>query len=296
MNKITRESVDEYYKEAESWARDRQEGLRKSQRIAWWIASGAAAIALLEAIALVVLTPLKTVVPYTLLVDKQTGFVQALRPLDAEKVAPDAALTQSFLVQYVIARESYDADSIQADYRRVALWSAEKARAEYLTRMQANNPQSPVQMYPRSTVVEARVKSVSTLGPRVSMVRFDTVRRDAGGQETMLGSWAVVLRYRFTTEPLSAADRFLNPLGFQVLRYERSAETVPASQPTTVLTPVPTTTTTTTVVPIPGPSTTTTVILPGQPTPVQTRVMPAPRPAPTPPRPARAAPRPDEEL
>ena len=59
------------------------------------------------------LMPLKTVEPYTLLVDRQTGFVQALRPIDAERIAADRALTQSFLVQYVIARESFDIDSLQ---------------------------------------------------------------------------------------------------------------------------------------------------------------------------------------
>ena len=65
--------------------------------------------------------PLKTVEPYTLLVDRQTGFVQALEPLEPERISADTALTQSFLVQYVIARESFDVDTLQANYRKVAL-------------------------------------------------------------------------------------------------------------------------------------------------------------------------------
>ena len=278
MNKITRESADAYYREAESWARDRQEGLRASRRVAWIVAGVAAGVALLEAVALVVLTPLKTVVPYTLLVDRQTGYVQALKPLDADRVAPDSALTQSFLVQYVIARESFDIDSLQMNYRKVSLWSAEKARADYISGVQATNPDSPISRYPRSTVIETRVKSVSSLGRNVAMVRFDTIRRDAGGQSAPLGSWAAIIRYRFTTGALSADDRYVNPLGFQVLRYQKSPEIVPAEPvaapavPGTVV--VPGSTTTTTVVPIPGQ---TTVVVPG-------RVSPAPQPAPTPPR------------
>jgi len=291
MNKITRESADAYYREAESWARDRQEGLRASRRVAWIVAGVAAGVALLEAIALVVLTPLKTVVPYTLLVDRQTGFVQALKPLDADRVAPDSALTQSFLVQYVIARESFDIDSLQMNYRKVSLWSAEKARADYITGVQATNPDSPISRYPRSTVIETRVKSVSSLGRNVAMVRFDTIRRDAGGQSAPLGSWAAIIRYRFTTGALSAEDRYVNPLGFQVLRYQKSPEIVPA-EPVAVAPAVPgtvapgTTTTTTTVVPIPDQ---TTVVVPG-------RVSPAPQPVPAPVR-RPAAPRgPEVEL
>jgi type IV secretion system protein VirB8 len=289
MNKITRESADAYYREAESWARDRQEGLRASRRVAWIVAGVAAGVALLEAVALVVLTPLKTVVPYTLLVDRQTGYVQALKPLDADRVAPDAALTQSFLVQYVIARESFDIDALQMNYRKVTLWSAEKARAEYLSGIQAANPESPLSRYPRTTVVETRVKSVSSLGRNVAMVRFDTIRRDAGGQSAPLGSWAAIIRYRFTNGALSAEDRYVNPLGFQVLRYQKSPETLPAepvpAAPGTVVAPT-TTTTTTTVVPLPGQ---TTVVVPG-------RVSPAPQPAPAPARRAPVAPRPDVEL
>jgi type IV secretion system protein VirB8 len=225
MNEHSRET---YYKEAATWNRDRQEALAKSQRTAWWVAGGAAAIAILEAVALLVLTPLKTVVPYTLLVDRTTGYVQALKPLDADKVSPDAALTQSFLVQYVIARESFDRDIAQANYRKVALWSAENARAEYLGLMQVSNPQSPLVLYPATSVVETRVKSVSPVGPNVALVRFDTVRHDAGGAVQPPRSWVSVIRYRYSGEPMKLEDRFVNPLGFQVLRYRRDAESAPA--------------------------------------------------------------------
>src|SRR3546814_3839138 len=86
------------------------DALRASRRTAWWVAGGAAFIAVCEALALLFLTPLKSVEPYTLLVDRQTGFVQQLKPLDAETISANRALTQSFLVQYVIAREGFDID------------------------------------------------------------------------------------------------------------------------------------------------------------------------------------------
>ena len=163
MNKPSREALDTYYREAESWARDREGALRSSRRTAWMVAAAAIFVAILEALALVMLMPLKTVEPYTLLVDRHTGFVQALEPLDPARVSGDAALTQSFLVQYVIAREGYDADSLQTSYRKVALWSGETARSSYLATMQATNPESPLVRYPRSSTVEVRVKSVSPL-------------------------------------------------------------------------------------------------------------------------------------
>jgi type IV secretion system protein VirB8 len=202
------------------------DALQVSRRTAWRVAAGASLIALLEAIALIVLMPLKTVEPYTLLVDRQTGFVQALRPLNHEQISGDRALTQSFLVQYVIARESFDIDSLQDNYRRVALWSADRARSEYISAIQVSNPDSPLTRLPRTSVIETRVKSVSPVGTNVAMVRFETRRRDAGGQVGPASAWVAMIRYRYSGEPMRIEDRFLNPLGFEVLRYRRDAEAV----------------------------------------------------------------------
>lgn len=227
MEQPKREELDAYYREAASWSEDRIAGLNGSRRTAWIIAGVAAAIAVLEAIAIVLLVPLKTVVPYTLLVDKQTGYVEALKPLDQQTVAPDTALLRSFLVQYVIAREGFDIDQVRDNYRKVGLWSAEDARNSYLAAMQPNNPSGPLASLPRRALVEVQVRGVSALGSDTSLVRFATIRTDPGGQPQAPQLWAAVVKYRFTNANMSVADRMTNPLGFQVTRYHRDAETAP---------------------------------------------------------------------
>ena len=243
MKKQTREALNAYYVEADSWAHDRVDALQVSRKTAWRVAFGAALIAVLEAFALIMLMPLKTVEPYTLLVDRQTGFVQALKPIDVERITPDRALTQSFLVQYVIARESFDIDSLQENYRKVALWSSGQARAQYVSGVQISNPDSPLARYPRTTVVETRIKSVSPVGPDSAMVRFETRRRDIGGQMGPPSAWVAVIRYRYSGEPMRIEDRFINPLGFEVLRYQRNPEALPPAEqppPTVITTPIQT--------------------------------------------------------
>lgn len=232
MKKQAREALDAYYAEGDSWAQDRNDCLRKSRRVAWWVAAAAAIIAVAEALALMFLAPLKTVVPYTLLVDRQTGFVQALKPLEAQTITADRALTQSFLVQYVIAREGFDIDSLQSDYRKVALWSAGMARNDYVAGIQVSNPGSPLASLPRSSVIDVRIRSVTSLGKDTAMVRFETSRRDQGGQPRPARPWVAVIRFTYSGEPASAEDRMVNPLGFKVVRYRRSAEALPAPEPT----------------------------------------------------------------
>lgn len=260
MNDQNREALDAYYKEAATWNRDRLQAIDRSRRVAWWVAGSAVAVAVLLAVTLMLLMPLKTVVPYTLLVDRTTGYVQALKPLDPDKVTPDSALTQSFLVQYVIARESFDIDMLKSNYNKVALWSGETARADYLNLMQISNPLSPINLYPRTAVVETQVKSVSPVSASAALVRFDTIRRDANGVAQPPRSWVAVIRYRYSGEPMKLEDRFVNPLGFRVLRYRKDPEAPPP--PATVLTPVPVPAGTVPVVAVPS-TTNVTVVTPG---------------------------------
>ena len=224
-----------YYAQGESWASDVQGGLRASRRIAWVVATVAAVVAGLEAFALAALAPLKTVVPYTITVDRQTGYVQTVAGLKpGGALAQDAAVTQSFLVQYVLARETYDATDLREDYRKAMLWSAGDARASYTRAMQKATPDSPLNLYTPTTTVAVTVKSVSLLSPTTALVRFDTTRHEAGSTAAPPQSWAAVLAFRYSNAPMSMGDRFINPLGFQVTRYRRDAETAPAAAPQAV--------------------------------------------------------------
>jgi type IV secretion system protein VirB8 len=228
MNMQSPEELDAYYRQAASWGRDREAALQASKRTAWIIAAVASVLALLLGIAIVAMLPLKRTQVVTVLVDKQTGFAQAIDPTTPQRMSADSALTQSFLAQYVVSREGFDADTLQSNYRKVALWSGEKARDAYLARMQASNPASPLARFPRSTIVDVEIKSVSPVAPKVAMVRFDTIERAQSGR-TERRSNVSMIRYRYAGEPLSLEDRLINPLGFQVVRYRSDQEAIAQS-------------------------------------------------------------------
>lgn len=232
----------DYFERAETWAADTRALTARSRRTAWTVAGIAVAVAGFEAVALAMLAPLKTVQPVTLLVDKQTGYVQALDPLTPRRVAADDALTSAYLAQYVAAREGFDRATIAADYRRVALWSTGRARESYLAQMPATNPASPFQRFSGGTIVDTRVKSVSRLNPGVALVRFDTQVEDRSGRADTPQPWIAVVRFRYSDAPMRLEDRLVNPLGFQVVGYRRDAEAPPpppAVQPAVAAVPGP---------------------------------------------------------
>lgn len=231
MNEADDPALNDYYSEAANWSDDRTRALAGSRKVAWMVASAAGVIALLEGIALILLVPLKTIVPYTLLVDRQTGYVEAVQPLERATITPDAAMVRSFLVQYVIGRESFDYDQVNDNYRKIALWSAGDERSRYIAEMQATNPASQLATLPRRALVQVQVLSVSSLGNDSSLVRFTTTRTDPGAQAQPPQHFAAVIKYGFSGAAMRAEDRMINPLGFQVSRYRRDAEALPEAAP-----------------------------------------------------------------
>lgn len=213
-----------YFREASSWADDRAVSNARSIRTAWIIAGVATTIAALEAVALAGLVPLKTVVPMAVMVDRQTGHVTTLDPSQPVKLAPDTALTRSMLAQYVTARESLDRATIAGDYRKVALWSAETARSSYFAQMKPGNPDNPFARLPRQITLQTRIRSVSLLEDGQALVRYDLVQRSDTGREARSAPYVSVIRYRFRDKALADADRFINPLGFEVTRYRKDPE------------------------------------------------------------------------
>lgn len=239
MNEQSGKALENYFRDAATWSQDQERARLLTVRGALIIAGILAVVALFEAIALISLAPLKTTVPYTLLVDRQTGYVQALEPLEREAIAPDTALTRSFLAQYVIAREGFDIDGLREDYRKVALLSAGEARDRYIAQMQASNPASPLATLPKRAVVDVEIRSLVSINAGTALAHFSTTRTDPGAQAQEPQLWAAVIKYRYSRAEMSAADRLTNPLGFQVLRYRRTAEIPPSLPPAPLATRMP---------------------------------------------------------
>jgi type IV secretion system protein VirB8 len=215
-----------YYEASSTWAQDTHATLRRSQRTAWIVAGIAVGIAAIQAVALVVLVPLKQTMPYTITVDRETGYVQTTRGVNLGNLSETEAVAQSFVVQYVLARETFDAADYREQYRKTLAWSQGAAETEYLRDWDKSNPNGiHSRIRSNNTRIQVTVKSVTILGPRSAMIRFDTERSDGGGSPGMRQPWVASVIYSFSGKPINEQDRYLNPLGFQISSYRRDAET-----------------------------------------------------------------------
>jgi len=213
-----------YFAQSATWSEDILGGLRASRRRAYIVAAAAGLVALLEAGALMALMPLKTTVPYAITVDRQTGYVETAQTLKPGALAQDEAVVKAFLAQYILARESFDATDLQAEYNKVAAWTTGSAREQYLAGMRRANPQSPVNLYGSGTVVKITIKGITLLGKDSALVRFDAQRLGEVRSPCERQPYTAAIAFRFTGQAMRNEDRFQNPMGFQVVQYRRDAE------------------------------------------------------------------------
>ena len=215
---------EDYYAAAKSWSDGQASVTARETRIAWRIAAGASVIALLLALALAFLVPLKTVQPYVLTVDRQTGAVESATTVQSGRLSQNEAVIQAQLAGYVIARETFDATDLAEKYRRVQVMSSRPVAAAYVAQMAATNPESPLQSLNRGDTVSIKIRSVSLISEGAALVRYTATRSAQGGGASPPANFVAAISFGFNGRPLRQADRYDNPLGFQVTRYRRDAE------------------------------------------------------------------------
>ena len=215
---------EDYFENARSWADTQSGSVLRERKIAWIIAGIATGVAVILAITLLILLPLKSVEPYVVTVDRQNGAVQVASGIEPGKLSQNNAVIQAELARYVRARESFDSTDLARMYRQVQLTSSRGVSSAYIRFMSVKNAASPLNALDSGDMLSVTIKSISQIAPGSAIVRFDVSQTAPGGAVTATGSYVSAISFGFSGKPMRAADRFDNPLGFQVTRYRRDLE------------------------------------------------------------------------
>jgi len=215
-----------YFAEARTWDHDRLAAAQRSRRLAWGVAALTGVLACAAVGSVAVLTPLKTIEPYVVRVDRTTGAVEVLRGLSAPgPVAYEEAVTKSFLATYVRAREGWLPQAAEANFRQVSIMSTPEEQQRWGLAFRPSNPGSPQVAYGSGADVQVTVRAVSFVSDGVANVRFHrTIRRSGQTDES---DWIATIAFAYTKAPMGESDRLRNPLGFQVSSYRADPEAAP---------------------------------------------------------------------
>lgn len=115
----------------QTWELDRQLLTERSERRAWWVAAGGAALGLIGIAAVFVQGPLRSVVEIPIVVDRVTGETTVQQRLAVETIPPLEALDKHNAAAFVRAREGYSWMFLQRDFDQVSRMAVPSVFAEY---------------------------------------------------------------------------------------------------------------------------------------------------------------------
>jgi len=217
--------LEVYFAEARRWDEDRLASAERSRRLAWALAAGGLGLALASVIAVATLTPLKSVEPFVVRVDRATGAVDVMTGLKgSEGLTYEEAVTKYFLGTYVRAREGWLPQAAEQNFRQVSIMSTPSEQQRWAESFRPANPQSPQVIWGAQAESQIAVRAISFVSPKVANVRFHRTVRQA--QQVSESDWIATIAFAYTKAPMAEADRLRNPIGFQVQSYRADPEMV----------------------------------------------------------------------
>lgn len=220
---------DPAFDAAATWERETYLTLRRSKRRAWAVAAGAAVLAGMAMLSNLLLLPLKEFAPYVVTVEKNTGWLEVTRGLHPGSLTQNEALTMANIVRCLTAYETFDATDYRRTYRYVGLCMAGPPLVAYRRLHSQNNPDSPANVYGYDGIVRAEIRAVNLLSATTALVSFRTIVEERGREEAVQ-HWRGAVTFGYTDRALRMADRFINPLGFQITSYRRDPDLLPTQE------------------------------------------------------------------
>lgn len=222
LKKAENPELQDYFKGGETWEREIIANALQSRNRAWLMSFFCMGVAVLSLITLLLLLPLKTFEPYVVSVDRNTGYLEVTKGLYQGNLSQDEAITQANLVKYVSLRESYNPSILRENYELASLMSHGQALEEYQQIWNGKNPNNPSVVLGRKAAIDIKIQSVSFLNDKTASIRFQRELKE--NNQTKISYWTAIVDYQYAQKPMRMADRFMNPLGFQVTSYRVNPE------------------------------------------------------------------------
>lgn len=227
-----------YYGDARNWETSRVMIVERSEARAWLVAKVAVFIALLAIIAVALLAPYKSVVPFLVQVDK-FGDTRVV-PMGDTPMPVSEAQNKHLVHEYVMSRERYFWSFLQYDYDKTVASSEGKAARDYKAIF--DGPNARQDKLGSSIEYAIKIVSITLPQPGQARVRFEKeVRTVDSGVAGVVTRHIATLSYSYKPVSVSSSEKILimNPLGFKVDDYRVDEELVSVA-PTSALTPAPT--------------------------------------------------------
>jgi type IV secretion system protein VirB8 len=220
--------IQEYFREAESWDRDRAAQFRRSARAAWWVAGAGWLCAVASALAQSQHKAFKRVDPFLVRVDNSTGIVDVV-PVFAGRATQEEAVTRYFLTHYLTVCERFSFATAESDYEECGAFHSAQRNQAWFALWTATNPLSPLNLHKDGSSIRVQVNSVSfftraTGLSDLAQVRYLKALRQGSGAEDSFTHWVATIQYAYGEPAKDPKIRRWNPLGFRIVDFRSEPE------------------------------------------------------------------------
>lgn len=223
MAGVPETELKEYFDKARRWDQDRLSSAIRSRNLAWVVALTSLGLATAGVLAVAGLTPLKRAEPFVVRVDNATGAVDVMTGLTGQKgITYQEAVSKYFVGQYVRARESWNPQAAEDNFRQVAIMSTSPVQSDWAAYYRGSNPKSPQVVYGASGSVVVHIKTISFINSKVAQARFH--KSEVKNGQPSESDEIATITFTYTKAPMAESERLRNPLGFQVSDYRADPE------------------------------------------------------------------------
>ena len=173
-----------------------------------------------------IISSLKTIEPFVIEISETSGIATVVDQLSVREFIADDMIVRYFLVSYMKARESFDINRYEHNYKRVVrLFSASSVYNEFARSVMSRSDDGIIEKFGIGRIREVKVLSITFLkkGPgergRTAQIRYLLEDKNRDGRNKSSQNKVAIVNFDFVQLNLSIEDRYINPLGFQVISY-----------------------------------------------------------------------------
>lgn len=157
----------------------------------------------------------KSLEPYVIEVEDKSGIPTVVSQKTVQEFSGDEMVKKYFINQYVQAATGYDPRTYKMDADKIRLFSTPQVFNEFKNRINPN-------LLGVDSKIEVRIKSIQFMDSANAQIRIARQILEQGKASSK--DELVIMSFYFASLTLSSEERLINPLGFQVSRYQVTEE------------------------------------------------------------------------
>lgn len=223
-------SDNNYFHAAKDWKTERYD-LQQLRANRWCTAFIIqTVVAILLAASIVILLPLKTIIPITVYKNSDSGDIWVNIP-DKDAQPSSKAQVESDLIQYIVLRETYALADLSERYKKIAFQTDTALLQSYYHSQSSHNPASPIRKWGKLGTRSVHVEDIIFLNktnnehstfsdkPSSNLAKIDfTTTVDMHGEKTKK-HWVCTIQWEYRGTPKTQSAAWNNWNGFTVTYY-----------------------------------------------------------------------------